>query len=273
LEPEELLEGPILGAIPLSKSVAKGGRLSGPELESFAKVYANMRHFNHRRVRSILVTSAAGGEGKSTVAWNLASAASAAGAKVLLIEADLRKPVIAARLGTEPSAGLVDVLSGDVTLTDVIEAIPLAAHGADGESNGHNGESNGHSNGHNGNGLRPSNLGVLFAGPALSSRSDSQLPLALLASDHMRNLIMAAEKVYDLVVIDTPPTAAVSDAVPLFKHVGGVVIVTRVRANTRSGAMHLRDQLHNLGARILGVVVNGVDRTDEYCATSYGYFQ
>ena len=80
----------------------------------------------------------------------------------------------------------------------------------------------------------------------------------------MRSVLESAERLHDLVVIDGPPTCLVSDAIPLIKHVSGVLVVTRVRKDTRESARQLRDQLANLRARNLGVVVNGVDALDGY---------
>jgi Mrp family chromosome partitioning ATPase len=328
-----------------------------------------LSHYNHETpVRSVLVTSAKGGEGKSTVAWNLALTGARAGAKVLLIEADLRRPTIASRIGADVDIGLVDVLSRrGLPLNQVIKAVPLSARpGAllapggfdDGAINGNghalesgnspgegslgngslgNGSSgNGSSdNGSRGNGTeavpvgangsdvedagshrsayeryrrrwrgvdprvaqkshrvsqpvasppsQPSrapevlpveraNLEVLFAGHRAERRGFLQRsPGAMLASAQMRDLIHAAEGVYDLVVIDSPPTTAVSDAVPLVKHVSGVLVVSRVTKNTRDSAAHLRVQLENLKARTIGVVVNGIDSTDGYYSSATDY--
>ena len=128
------LEGPILGVVPRSRALAKawGGDGDGPdglELESFAMIYTNLNSYNtDDPVRSVLVTSANGGEGKSTVAWNLALIAAHSGARVLLIEADMRKPTIAARIGADVDAGLVDLLSRrHTTLGDVIKVVPMSA--------------------------------------------------------------------------------------------------------------------------------------------------
>jgi Mrp family chromosome partitioning ATPase len=84
----------------------------------------------------------------------------------------------------------------------------------------------------------------------------------------MRRIIEAAERSYDLVVIDTPPTSVVSDAIPLVKQVSGVLVVCRLGRTTRDSAAHLRNQLDNLEANTLGVVINGVGRQ-----TRYGYGQ
>ena len=91
------------------------------------------------------------------------------------------------------------------------------------------------------------------------------VPLAL------REVITAAERSYDLFVIDTPPASVVSDAIPLLSQVGGVIVVVRVAKTTRDAAAHLRTQLRNLDARVLGVVVNAVGSDSETYGYGYGY--
>jgi Mrp family chromosome partitioning ATPase len=99
----------------------------------------------------------------------------------------------------------------------------------------------------------------MFAGPLPPNPND------LIDSDRMRNLIRLAQEQYDLVVIDTPPTSVVSDAVPLVTQVSGVLVVARIGVSTHEATTHLRDQLAHLRAPVLGVVVNGLDdRGDRY---------
>jgi Mrp family chromosome partitioning ATPase len=164
---------------------------------------------------------------------------------VLLIEADMRRPAIASRIGVEPGAGLVDALGDGVLLGDVVSSVSLGDQGG--------------------------RMDVLCAGVSAGNGSAGKSPLALLASDRMGELIAAAEDSYDLVVIDTPPTAVVSDAIPLVKHVSGVLVVTRIGKNTRQSALHLREQLHNLHAHTLGIVINGADAADAYHTTVSTY--
>src|SRR3954464_15156233 len=86
----------------------------------------------------------------------------------------------------------------------------------------------------------------------------------------MRQVLKAVSEKYDLVVIDTPPTSVVSDAIPLVKNVDGVLVVARLGKTTRDASIHLRDQLNNLGAYVLGVVVNSVTRAS-MTGYAYGY--
>ena len=116
-ELEELFDRPILGAIPDSRTLARSGlvheALPSQEGEAFRMLRANLRYFDiDRHVDSVLVTSAAPGDGKSTVSWNLAATAGGAGSRVLLIEADLRHPALSESVGMRGAAGLSTVLSG-----------------------------------------------------------------------------------------------------------------------------------------------------------------
>ncbi len=248
-EIEEMFDRPILGAIPESRLLARSGptqaTLQPQEGEAFRMLRANLRYFDiDREVDSVLVTSAAPGDGKTTVAWNLASAAAGAGGKVLLIEADLRHPGLANSLGLRGSAGLSTVLAGEATLEATIQEIPVQEQA-------------------NGRGLRT--VDVLLAGPLPPNPSD------LLESDRMRELIADGERTHDLLVIDTPPTSVVSDAIPLIKQVGGVIVVARLAKTTREAALHLHNQLKNLDARVFGIVVNAVGSDAGNYGYSYGY--
>ena len=119
---------PILGRIPQSRKLAKSspgtGALASPEEEAFRTLRANLRHvLEEGSARSVLVTSANPGEGKTTVAWNLARAEAASGAKVLMVEADLRRPVLARSLGAVGAPGLSQLLTAEGRLEDSIQSI------------------------------------------------------------------------------------------------------------------------------------------------------
>ncbi|MEA2495171.1 MAG: tyrosine-protein kinase [Thermoleophilaceae bacterium] len=253
-DPREIalaFDRPILGVVPESRTIAKAGaglqRLESAEEEAFRMLRANLRYFNvDRQIKSVLITSAAPGEGKSTVALQLAMVAAGSGSRVLLLEADLRRPVLAARLALRGREGLSQVLAGSLDLNDAVKEIalegPVTARLDD-----------------------PRVLDVLVAGPIPPNPSD------LVESGRMRELITHAESVYDLVVIDTPPTSVVSDAIPLVSEVSGVIVVARVGHTKRESANHLHNQLENLRANTLGVVVNSVGRRQTGYGYGYGY--
>lgn len=240
---ESAFERPILGAIPKSRVLAGHG---GPDLppgerEAFRMLRANLRYYNDdRELSSVLVTSAALGEGKSTVAWNLAAAGAEAGAKVLLVEADMRRPVLARRFGVSPTYGLSDVLLGGVGADEAVQQIQLPGPDSNGSSKA---------------------MDVIFGGRPLGNPVDS------IESERMASLISGAERRYNLIVVDAPPLSVISDAIPLTRQVGGVIVVSRLGQSTRDAAARVRGQLENLGAPTLGVVVNSIPASDG----RYGY--
>ncbi|MFL5781799.1 MAG: polysaccharide biosynthesis tyrosine autokinase, partial [Thermoleophilaceae bacterium] len=242
---EDIVQRPVLGAIPRSRVLqrARIGQEALPpgEAEAFRMLRANLRYFNvDRDIRSVLVTSAAPGDGKSTVSSNLALAASEAGTRTLLLEADLRHPTLARLMGLRSTPGLTNVLAAHKTLEDVIQTVTVPGR-VQGD-------------------MPRRDLDVVVSGPIPPNPSD------LMESDRLRQLIKAAEAEYDLVVVDTPPTSVVSDAIPLVTQTNGVIVVARLGTTKRESLTHLRDQLINLDAPLLGVVVNSLGRD----STSYG---
>jgi capsular exopolysaccharide synthesis family protein len=233
---ESVFDLPVLASIPESRSISKADRhagvVAGSEAEAFLMLRANLRYFNvDRELRSILVTSAAPQDGKTTVSWNMAVAEARAGQRVLFIEADLRRPTLSEVLAVPSSRGLSLVLAGAVDAKDALQH----AQGVD----------------------------VLLAGPLPPN------PAELLESQRMRQLVHWAEQNYDRVIIDTPPAAVVADAIPLMNRVSGVVVVVRLGRSRRDAAEHLREQLANIEAPVLGVVVNGAPaRTSTYYYSS-----
>jgi capsular exopolysaccharide synthesis family protein len=232
---------PLLGILPESPALARASKrdalgprlLSNGEAEAFQLIRAHLRYFNvDRPLRTLLVASAAPGDGKTTVACHLAAAAAEAGSRVLLVEADLRRPTIAGQLRLRRKPGLADVLIGAAELraaTQTIDASPV-------DSNGH----------------REARLHVVVAGASVPPN-----PAALIESRAMETIIEQAKSEYDLVVIDTPPLTAVSDAFPLLSKVDGVVIVSWLGRNRRDVARRLHETLTGANAPLLGVVANG----------------
>jgi succinoglycan biosynthesis transport protein ExoP len=245
-DPEEvksLLGLPVLGAIPSSRSLlgrSKGARPLGAtsEAEAFRLLRAQLRYFNvDRRIQSVLVTSAAPGDGKSTVAWNLASSAAIVSptSSVLLVDADLRRPRIAS-LSDEPSSpGLSELLTHGLHFDEVIRLKHLG------------------------------DAGPADASPALSIITAGALPpnpSELMESHKLHLLLEELHQHYDLIVVDAPPPSIVSDAIPLMRQVSGVLVVVRLRQTRRSAVRALREQLDRLAAPCLGLILNDVPSGD-----------
>jgi capsular exopolysaccharide synthesis family protein len=245
---------PLLGVVPESSALSRSGggegaagvALPSGESEAFHLIRAHMRYFNvDRELRTLMVASAAPGDGKTTIARHLAAASARIGARVLLLEADLRRPTIARQLGLAAGRGVSDVLIGSVSLAEATHTIQLVAPSTD--------KPDGHS------------FDVLVAGATPPPN-----PGELIESHAMESLLEQAKAIYDLIVIDTPPLTAVSDAFPLLKKVDGVVIVGRVGRNRRDVAERLHETLTGAGAPLLGVIANGF-KSGRRGSYGYGY--
>jgi succinoglycan biosynthesis transport protein ExoP len=172
----------------------------------------------------ILVTSALPEEGKTTTSVNSAIVLAQKGTRVLLIDADLRRPSIHKTLGMGPTTGLSNVLTGTATLQQAI--VPSTI------------------------------LPDLFVLPAGTPPPN---PAELLASAKMKNVLEELRKQYDHVVIDSPPTLSVTDAVVMSTGADAVVLVIRSGHTTKPALRRARDLLLQVNARVCGVLVNAVD--------------
>lgn len=232
---------PLLGTVPESKALLRSGRRAGgsgtalpiAEAEAFSLIRAHLRFFNvGRDLHTIVIASAAAGDGKTTIARRLAEAAARLGSKVLLLELDLRDPRLAEELDIRSGPGVVDVLTGTSPMDKAVQSVDLQTSlgaAATGRT-----------------------LDVLTAGAMLPPN-----PGELLESHAMEAVIEQARSVYDLVVIDTPPLTAVSDAFPLLTKVDGVIVVGWVEHSRRDVAEQLHQILANSGAPLIGVIANG----------------
>jgi succinoglycan biosynthesis transport protein ExoP len=238
---EAIYHLPLLGVVPESKALSRSPRRDGDErvlppgeAEAFHLIRAHLRYFNvDRQLRTLMVASAAPGDGKTTIARHLAAAAARMGSRVLLIEVDLRRPTLAQHLDIPSGPGLSDVLIGAVRLGEVTQSIAVDAQPAE--------RAQGRC------------FDVLVSGAVLPPN-----PGELIESHAMQTVLEEAKSTYDLIVIDTPPLTAVSDAFPLLRKVDGVIIVGRVGRNRRDVAERLHETLTGAGAPLLGVVANGV---------------
>ncbi len=255
-EPEEAGEAfdlPVLGVVPESKAIVQSNVGEAAELpfmenEAFRMLRASLRYFNvNRDVRSVLVTSSAAQEGKSTVAWNLARVA-ASSSRVVILETDLRNPTLARQHGLSTGPGLTELLTHQVDLEGAIQHKPIA------------GASNGSSVGER-------RVDVVVSGSVPPN------PAELLESESMSGVISQLKARYDLVVVDTAPIGVVSDAFPLLHKVDGVIVVLRLGKTTRDAAKRIREQLARLEAPVLGIVANGMKlkRRSKY-GYGYGYY-
>lgn len=176
-----------------------------------------------RRARSVVVTSSVPEEGKTTTAANLAIAVAQEGLHALIIDCDLRRARQHRLFRVGRSPGLVQVVQGQVPLEDAIRATSL------------------------------SGLDILPAGMLPSGPSD------LLASSRMRSLIQKLSERYDLIILDAPPLLALADAATITALTDGVLLVVRAGKTDRGAMERARQQLTNVGAHLIGAVLNDPD--------------
>jgi exopolysaccharide transport family protein len=174
----------------------------------------------------VMVTSARPQEGKTTTSINTAIVLAQKGVRVLLVDADLRRPSVHNILGMGPSSGLSNVLTGSATVQQTITASPI--------------------------------LPNLFIMPAGTPPPN---PAELLASVNMRDLIAELRELYDHIVIDTPPTLSVTDAVVLSPRADATILVIRSGQTTKQALRRARDILMQVNAHVAGVLLNAVDLT------------
>lgn len=231
---------PVIGSIMLDQSLSEGPRsvIADPRslrAESYRRLRTNLQFLGlEERQRAIVVTSTVPGEGKTTTAINIAVTMAAAGERVLLVDADLRRPRIAEHFGLEGGAGLTTVLIGQATLDDVVQ--PQGSTGLD----------------------------VLASGPIPPNPSE------LLGFPEMKKLLDEATRRYDVVILDTPPLLPVTDAAILSHVTSGALIVVGSRIVRRPELDAALASLDRVETRVLGLVLNKVQKTDED-AYGYGY--
>jgi succinoglycan biosynthesis transport protein ExoP len=172
----------------------------------------------------IMITSALPQEGKTTTSINTAVVLAQKGVRVLLIDADLRRPSIHKTLGMGPHSGLSNVLTGSTTLDRAITRSAILP-----------------------------NLMVLPAGTPPPN------PAELLASSNMKDVLDELREQYDHIVVDTPPSLSVTDAVVLSPRADAVVLVIRSGQTTKQALRRSRDILMQVNAKVVGVLLNAVD--------------
>lgn len=244
---EQLLPVPVLAQVPRRGGLSAGDTGIHPtsgDLDAFRLLRSHLRYFNvDGKVRTLLVTSAEAGAGKTTVAIGLGLALAQGGDRVVLVEADLRRPALRARLGrTGAREGLAEVLSGELELADALTTETVEIAGA---------------------GPGPS---ITVLGAGLSAPN----PAELLESARMRALLAELREQFDIVVVDSAPPLLIPDSTPLLRIVDGVVAVCRIGGTKRSGASRLAAYLRSIDSPLLGSVVNDI-RSSRHGGYGYGY--
>ncbi len=232
---------PFLGMVPKVHG-NKAPLLSSEVPHEFGEAFRSLRTslvFSNGTAagRVILVTSAQPLEGKTTTACNMAFALAIGGERVLLIDADLRRPGVTRTLGLESSIGLSHLLTGQATPRQAIQKLEMP------------------------------NLWVMTSGQIPPNPSE------LLASEQMRTLLNTNNGWFDWIIVDTPPVLAVTDAVLLSPLTSGVAFVIGSEMTPRRHVKRALETLMTGQPRMLGAVLNGIDlsRNKYYYSRYYGY--
>jgi len=242
----------VLGHIPeieLSRVDRKSKSPVDPKLVAFsrpkshpAEAYRTIRtalYFSTRgeRHKVLQVTSPNLGDGKSTTCANLAVSIAQSGKKVLLIDADFRRPRVHTVLGLENSVGMTSVIAGEAEIPDAVQATAVP------------------------------NLWAMTSGPRPHNPSE------LLSLPRFDELLAILKEQYDFVLVDTPPLLAVSDPSVVAPRIDGVLLTMQISKRSRPEARRAAKMLDEIGAKVVGVIVNQVRGAAgyRYTASNYGY--
>ena len=187
------------------------------------------------KAKVIQITSAEPGDGKSTLVANLAIAMAQSGKRVLLVEADMRRPVLGGLFGVKPEIGLSDVLKGDVHFRNIIQQSVFEG------------------------------LSVALAGGKAGA------PAELLASSVLPSALDDVREDYDLILIDSPPLLAVADPCIIGRSTDGVLMVVRLGKNQYAYISRAQELLATHSIKLLGVIANGIFDLSDGSGYGYGY--
>ncbi|WP_051979707.1 GumC family protein [Edaphobacter aggregans] len=250
-EIERITELPSLAIVPRARrtatdqstlSVAERNIISLSQPKSqFAEAFRSLRtalllSSAGQPPKVILLTSATPSEGKTTAASNLAVILAQGKARVLLIDADLRRPNVHHRFGINARVGLTTLLTGATTLEQTVQHVPNVP-----------------------------NLDVLVSGPV------PPFPTEMLSSESMTTLLEQCCRMYTHVIIDSPPILSVTDGVILAHEADAVVLVVRHGKSSKHVVRRARDLLMRSGAPITGIMLNAVDMSSPEYYGYYGY--
>jgi capsular exopolysaccharide synthesis family protein len=247
---EKSLKIPLLASVPSIRSDGKDDEISSVKhklithsaprshiSESYRSMRTNLQFASvDGEIKTVVVTSPAPREGKTLTASNLAIAQAQAGRKTLLLDTDLRRPMIHRLFNMEKKSGISRVLTDDLKLDDAIKKSNIE------------------------------NLSIITSGPIPPNPSE------LLASDKMIGVLEELKKRFDKIVLDSPPLIAVTDPVVIGKEVDGMVFVVRSGKTTREIAEKSKENAEYAKIKLLGCVLNDVDVRSIYGSYNYYYY-
>ncbi len=245
-ELERIVASPVLGFFPKFqnpetakvKEIVFEGTGYSSSIESLRTIRTNIRlAYPDENIRSVLITSSESQEGKTTVSSNLAVSFASTGKRVLLVDTDMRKPRVHKVFGISNAEGISNYILGEKSLEEVIK------HDVYG------------------------GLDVLFCGPIPPN------PVEMIESNKFKDMVAKLEEMYDLVIFDSPPIAAVADAAGLAPLLDAVVLVVKVHQLSRDTLRRAMKTLSSTSIPMLGVIVNNVDlKTGNRYGAYYYYY-
>jgi capsular exopolysaccharide synthesis family protein len=238
-EVERLTGGVPVGIVPFDPNIGKHPLVTSEQAigraEAFRALRTNLQFADvDHPPRVIVITSPLPGEGKTTSAVNIALTIALTGARVALLEGDLRRPSIAAHLGLSNAVGLTNVLAGQCELSEVMITRERGT------------------------------LSILTSGPTPPNPSE------LLGSQQMSELIGVLANNFDIVVIDAPPLLPVTDAAILTAVSDGALLIVRHGKTRREEVVQAIQTLEAVSARLLGTVLNGTPAAKTRTSAGYG---
>lgn len=202
--------------------------------EAYRKLRTNIQYSSFdEEIRTIVVTSSEPGEGKSTTAGNIAISFAQASRKTVIIDCDMRKPSLHKKFKISNMSGLSDILIGKEKIDDVVH----------------------HFN---------DELDIITSGKLPPN------PAEMLGSRTMERLILALKERYDVIILDTAPLQAVTDAQILSTKADGIIMVVRAHTTKRESVIQAKNLIEKVGGKILGLVLNGVENSREKYYYYYG---
>jgi len=205
----------------MKKNILINSDPKSPIAEAYRTLRTNIEFSSiDKELQTIVITSSGAGEGKSTTAVNLAYAFVQGGKKVLLIDADLRRPMIHKRFEISNRCGLSSVLIGERTIEDCVQSIE--------------------------------NLELITSGPIPPNPSE------MLGSNKMKELLEGLKEDYDYIIIDSPPVGFVTDSALLSAAVDGTILTVAIEETEKKAASYAKMQLTRVNANILGVVLTKI---------------
>ncbi|MEU4423049.1 polysaccharide biosynthesis tyrosine autokinase [Actinoplanes sp. NPDC024001] len=224
---QDLASAPVLAGVPFDTDAKSGplnvsGKGHSARAEALRQLRTNLQYVDvDKPVNTMVVTSAVPGEGKSSTACGLAMLFAEAGQRVLIMDADLRRPRIADYLGLEGAVGLTTVLAGQAEIDDVLQRYGV-------------------------------NLWVLPSGFLPPNPSE------MLGSRHMADLLSELREQFDTIIVDCPPLLPVTDAAVVAARADGALLLARSRKTTSAQITTAVKALRSVDARLLGCVLNMV---------------